>query len=157
MAEANSEGLVGEPRTVNGWTIADLAGEIDYSRSSKLKAALDPVLEKAGTSLILNLQKVGYLDSTALATLVACRRRTAEAVAARGLTNIRMLAVDARAVMLHHLEPASVQAVHIYYPDPWPKRRHAKRRIFQPDFLTAVVRVLRPGGLLSFQSDVKDY
>ena len=52
---------------------------------------------------------------------------------------------------------ASVQAVHVYFPDPWWKQRHHKRRLFTPEFVAAVARALRPGGRLHFATDVEDY
>jgi tRNA (guanine-N7-)-methyltransferase len=84
-------------------------------------------------------------------------RRTAGAVVAAGATNVRLLSVDAALIVRTRLRPASIAAVHIYYPDPWPKRRHARRRIFAADFPAALARILVPGGMLYFQTDVDWY
>ncbi len=51
----------------------------------------------------------------------------------------------------------SVQTLHIYFPDPWWKKRHHKRRLFTPEFTAACARVLRPHGRLHFVTDVEDY
>ncbi len=71
--------------------------------------------------------------------------------------NARILRADANEA-LAALPPASAAGVHVYFPDPWPKRRHAHRRLLvNADFLAAVERVLRPGGLLRVVSDAPDY
>lgn len=84
-------------------------------------------------------------------------RRTAGAVAAAGVSNVRLLSVDAGVVVRKFLLPAAVAAVHLYYSDPWPKRRHARRRVVSGDFPAALARILRPGGHFNFQTDVDWY
>ncbi len=60
--------------------------------------------------------------------------------------------------MLARLVPdASVRAVHVYFPDPWWKKRHKKRRVFTAALLASVVRVLEPGGELHVATDVEEY
>jgi tRNA (guanine-N7-)-methyltransferase len=58
---------------------------------------------------------------------------------------------------LESLPPSSVAVFHLYFPDPWPKRRHASRRVFQIDFLAAIRRVLRPDGALRLMTDDEPY
>ena len=86
--------------------------------------------------------------------------RKAERLAARvarlGLANVRTLGADATCV-LAMVPPASLGAYHVYFPDPWPKRRHARRRIFSPAFVRLVARTLVDGGELSVATDVGDY
>lgn len=55
------------------------------------------------------------------------------------------------------LPPASVTTFHLYFPDPWPKRRHAGRRVFQASFLNEIRRVLRPSGTLRLMTDCESY
>ncbi|MFN3229185.1 MAG: tRNA (guanosine(46)-N7)-methyltransferase TrmB [Asticcacaulis sp.] len=73
-----------------------------------------------------------------------------------GLTNVRLHPGDARPV-IDRLEPASVSRVFILFPDPWPKSRHNKRRLIQPDMIAALARVMKPGGRLRFATDWADY
>jgi tRNA (guanine-N7-)-methyltransferase len=64
---------------------------------------------------------------------------------------------DARLFLRDCVPPGSVQAVHVYFPDPWWKKRHRKRRVFTPEFAAQCERVLRPGGLLHLVTDVEEY
>ncbi len=75
--------------------------------------------------------------------------------AARGLTNVRVIAGDARCVVAHLVAEASVAVYHIYFPDPWPKRRHRMRRLADPDFAGGLVRTLVPGGAVHLASDLR--
>jgi len=77
-------------------------------------------------------------------------------VAERGLTNVRLHAGDGRD-LLAALPGASVGRVFVLFPDPWPKARHHKRRLINPDTLAELARVMRPGALLRFATDWADY
>ena len=78
------------------------------------------------------------------------------AIAARKLDNIRLHHGDA-ADVIKWLPPAALARVDLVYPDPWPKRRHWKRRFVQDASLAAIARVLRPGGEFRFVTDIADY
>ncbi len=84
-------------------------------------------------------------------------RRAARRLQKRALGNVRILGADARRIFSDYLPGACAVAVHVYFPDPWWKRRHKKRRIFNAGFLAQVARVLRPGGLLHAWTDVAEY
>lgn len=77
-------------------------------------------------------------------------------IEATGLANIRLFAGDA-AALLAWLPPASLSRIDLIHPDPWPKRRHWKRRFVQDATVTAMARVLRPGGEFRFVSDIDGY
>jgi tRNA (guanine-N7-)-methyltransferase len=74
----------------------------------------------------------------------------------RGLSNVRILNDDAR-FLLERLAPVSLDRVFILYPDPWPKKRHNKRRFVNPETLGFLAKALKPGGELRFASDIPDY
>ena len=74
----------------------------------------------------------------------------------RGLENVRLHQGDARELTAA-LPEGSVDRVFILFPDPWPKARHRKRRLMQPEFIAELGRVLRPGGALRFATDWRDY
>ncbi len=74
-----------------------------------------------------------------------------------GLTNLRLLRGDAVILLTDHIEPGSLDEVRLYFPDPWPKKRHHKRRIVQPDFASLVASRLRPGGRFHMATDWEPY
>ena len=74
-----------------------------------------------------------------------------------GCRNVRVIRHDAVEVMQQMLPPASLQGVYLFFPDPWHKKRHHKRRILQPALLDTLARVLRPGGFLHAATDWQDY
>lgn len=81
----------------------------------------------------------------------------ADRMARWGLTNVRVMRTDAKYFVMEHLPPASVSVLHLYHPDPWPKKRHHKRRLVQDEFVAAAVRVLTPDGRWLIQSDHEEY
>jgi len=74
-----------------------------------------------------------------------------------GLTNIRVINRDAVDVIGQMLPDACFDAVNLFFPDPWPKKRHHKRRIIQPEFLREISRILKPDGLFHVATDWADY
>jgi tRNA (guanine-N7-)-methyltransferase len=81
--------------------------------------------------------------------------RLAEAVRVRGLHNIVVLNADAGCIIGRVIPSDSVAAYHIYFPDPWWKRRHQRRRLFVPEFVAALARTLIAGGRLYVATDVQ--
>jgi tRNA (guanine-N7-)-methyltransferase len=78
-------------------------------------------------------------------------------VVKRGLTNIRLINHDAFLVLRDMLPDASIDEIHIYFPDPWPRKREQKRRIIRAEVLREVGRVLVPGGSGILVTDHRDY
>jgi tRNA (guanine-N7-)-methyltransferase len=74
-----------------------------------------------------------------------------------GIGNVRVAKADAREFLATRIAPASVSTVHVYFPDPWWKTRHHKRRLFTNAFAAVCERVLMPGGKLSLATDVEEY
>ncbi len=77
-------------------------------------------------------------------------------ISEHGTDNIRVYNDDAR-MFLRKLRPQTIDRVHLFYPDPWPKKRHAKRRFLNADNLNSLARVLKPGGKLLLASDHAEY
>jgi tRNA (guanine-N7-)-methyltransferase len=75
----------------------------------------------------------------------------------RGLSNIRIIQHDVVEVLTHMLADGALAGIHIYFPDPWPKKRHHKRRLIQPDFVTLLAQKLAPGSYLHCATDWEDY
>lgn len=74
-----------------------------------------------------------------------------------GVRNVRMLRTDAGRFVRQTCPRGSLAALHVYHPDPWPKRRHQRRRLFQPAFVEAAVECLAPGGRWAVQTDHAEY
>ncbi|HSD37037.1 MAG TPA: tRNA (guanosine(46)-N7)-methyltransferase TrmB [Rhodocyclaceae bacterium] len=75
----------------------------------------------------------------------------------QGLTNLRVMQHDATEVVRDMIAPDSLAGVHVFFPDPWPKKRHHKRRILQPSFVTELAKRLAPGGYLHCATDWEEY
>src|SRR5574338_4180 len=78
-------------------------------------------------------------------------------IAEGGPANLRIIQHDAVEVLRDMIPSGSLAGVHVYFPDPWPKKRHHKRRIIQPDFVALVADRLAPGGYLHCATDWEDY
>jgi len=78
-------------------------------------------------------------------------------VGERGLENVRIIQHDAVEVLTHMLAPGSLAGVHIFFPDPWHKKRHNKRRLIQSPFARLLAGRIAPGGYLHLATDWEDY
>ncbi|ATE61911.1 tRNA (guanosine(46)-N7)-methyltransferase TrmB [Thauera sinica] len=78
-------------------------------------------------------------------------------IAENRLANLRIVQHDAVEVMRDMIADGALAGVHIFFPDPWRKKRHFKRRLIQPDFVALVARKLAPGGYLHCATDWEDY
>jgi tRNA (guanine-N7-)-methyltransferase len=79
------------------------------------------------------------------------------AIEARSLSNVRVIQHDATEVVRAMIAPDSLAGIHLFFPDPWPKKRHHKRRLVQPAFASLLAERLRPGGYLHLATDWEDY
>ncbi|MGA7951695.1 MAG: tRNA (guanosine(46)-N7)-methyltransferase TrmB [Thiobacillaceae bacterium] len=75
----------------------------------------------------------------------------------RELNNVRIIQHDAVEVLANMIPNAALAGVHVYFPDPWPKKRHHKRRLIQPDLVHLLAQKLAPGGCLHCATDWQDY
>ena len=78
-------------------------------------------------------------------------------IAENGLANLRLVQHDAVEVLTHMIAPGSLAGAHIFFPDPWPKKRHHKRRLLQPGFVSLLVSRLAPGAYLHSATDWQEY
>jgi tRNA (guanine-N7-)-methyltransferase len=78
-------------------------------------------------------------------------------IEAQGLKNIRIVQHDAMEVAAHMIAPGSLAGIHIFFPDPWPKKRHHKRRLVQPPFVALLASRLQPGGYMHLATDWEEY
>jgi tRNA (guanine-N7-)-methyltransferase len=138
----------------------DLKGEIDFIRIFGRSQA-GPLHVEIGTG------KATFLLSQAMAqpnvNFLGIERANkyyryaVDRIGRWGLTNIRLIRIDAAAFLADFLPTNSVDCFHIYFPDPWPKKRHHKRRFFCPANLEHLVRCLKTGGTLRIATDHAEY
>ena len=84
-------------------------------------------------------------------------RKVEKKILSRSLTNVRLLRIEAGYFVSQLIPSGSVTAYHIFFPDPWPKRRHQANRLFQPTFVTNLYRTLKPDGMVNVATDDLDY
>ena len=73
------------------------------------------------------------------------------------MANIRMMRTDAASFIAEHISDESIGVFHLYFPDPWPKKRHNKRRFFCDENLTQLLQILKPDGIINIATDHADY
>ena len=107
------------------------------------------ILARAQARPEVNLLGVEWARAYCLYAADRCRRAA--------VTNVRMLRIDAALLTNKLIAPQSLWRVHIYFPDPWPKARHHRRRLIQPAFVARLHELLQPGGQLLIVTDHLDY
>lgn len=112
-----------------------------------------------GKGMFLQRAAKGHPDQNFLGIEVSGKyaRFAASKLARQELANGRVIHGDAWRVFRERIPADHVTAVHVYFPDPWWKKRHRRRRVMNERFLGDVVRVLVPGGILHFWTDVEEY
>jgi tRNA (guanine-N7-)-methyltransferase len=85
---------------------------------------------------------------------LAATMRTAQAA---GLTNVRLVRGDAIEVLRDQVPGGTLTEIHVWFPDPWPKARHRKRRLIRPQVATLMAAALAPGGVVRLATDVAEY
>jgi tRNA (guanine-N7-)-methyltransferase len=113
----------------------------------------------SGKGLFLQSAAASAPDHNFLGIEIAHKyaRYAAARLAKQSLTNAVVIDGDAERVFAEFLPDESLAAVHVYFPDPWWKKRHHKRRVMNERFVRDVARTLAPGTSLHFWSDVRDY
>ena len=113
----------------------------------------------SGKGLFMASASRAYPDHNFLGIEIAGKyaRFAAVKLARENRTNAVMFHGDARLLFAQRLATEQCAAVHVYFPDPWWKKRHLRRRIMNDSFVREIERVLKPGGTLHFWTDVEDY
>ncbi len=130
-----------DPRALFGGTAERLTLEIGYGGGEHLarKARENP--------------RTGYIGCEVFSGGIA---KLLQHIDEQQLENVRVFTDDALKLLMA-LPDASVDAVYLLYPDPWPKTRHHKRRFISPTTLGELARVLKPGSVFRFATDIEDY
>ena len=113
----------------------------------------------SGKGLFMRTESLARPDVNFLGLEIAVNYAALAAfrLAREGRTNAVMMEGDGLRVFAELLPDDSLQAVHVYFPDPWWKKKHRKRRVMRESFLKDVQRTLMPGGKLHFWTDVEEY
>ncbi|CAL9663841.1 tRNA (guanine-N(7)-)-methyltransferase [Actinosynnema sp. ALI-1.44] len=134
------------------------AGPVDFAAWFERDA---PVLLEIGSGmgettaqLVAAAPDVNYVAVEVYKPGLAQLLMRAEAL---GATNLRVLRGDAVDLLTDHVEPGTLSGVRIFFPDPWPKKKHHKRRLVQPEFVRLVATRLKPGGTLHLATDWEHY
>ncbi len=139
-------------------TIDDLTGLIDWS---EFYGNSNPVELDVGSGRGLHLVTAGqsnpHINYLGIEIDYKEGRRAAKRLKKREIANTRVLGGDVNRAFNNHFAPHSVDAIHVYFPDPWWKRRHRRRRLFTDLFADRLSRTVKPGGLIHSWTDVKDY
>ena len=110
-----------------------------------------------GTFLVQQAGLEPGVDFLGIEWAKAFWRHAADRARRHELANVRLLWADATVFVRNYVPDAALRRVHIYFPDPWPKKRHHKRRTVQAPFLAELHRVLRPDGEVRLATDHSEY
>ena len=110
-----------------------------------------------GRYLIRTAQKAPEMRFLGIEMAAYYHRLATTRASRKGVTNLVLIRGEALFVMAALLPAAFASAVHVYFPDPWPKARHQRRRLFDPESVDLVLGLLRPGGRLFFATDFLEY
>jgi tRNA (guanine-N7-)-methyltransferase len=110
-----------------------------------------------GRFLIASATEQPHLNFLGIEKSLHYHRVIHERVSKRGLTNVRLINFDAFPVLQKMIPDASVAEIHIYFPDPWPRKREQKRRIIRAEALAEMRRVLAGGGRGIYVTDHREY
>lgn len=125
-----------------------------YGRSAPVTLEIGPGMGETTAALAEAEPGVNYLAVDVYQPGLAQLMMRAEAA---GLANLRLMRGDAVVLLEDHLPEGSLSAVRIFYPDPWPKKKHHKRRLVQPSLVSLVASRLAAGGTLHLATDWENY
>jgi len=103
------------------------------------------------------VQQHPEINLVAVERLLGRARKIVKVSARLNLPNIRLLRLESSYFLQHMCPPESLNRIHIMFPDPWPKRRHHKNRLIQPEFIRIAYKTLVPGGEVRFSTDHQEY
>ncbi len=142
------------PRFVLPFADAPLDAAAEFGRSAPLVLEIGFGMGDATAEIAARLPQLDFLGVEVHAPGVGALLKL---IGERGLTNLRIVRHDAVAVLERMIAPDSLAGVHVYFPDPWHKKRHHKRRLIQPGFAALLASRLAPGGWLHCATDWEPY
>ncbi len=150
-----------EPRALHSTFIIRLNSIIDRLEPAKTFPQAQPLEVDLGsgdgTFIAQYAQRHPDRNFLAVERLLGRLRKIDRKGLRAGLANLRLVRIEASYLLEYLLPPASVHALHVYFPDPWPKRKHRKNRLVNPRFTELAAQVLTPGGTVYLRTDDPDY
>jgi tRNA (guanine-N7-)-methyltransferase len=140
------------------WALPYQASLLDYEQAFGRSA---PTILEIGFGMGETTQKIAQLradeDFLGVEVFNAGVGALLKRIEESGVSNIRIIQHDAVEVVQNMIAPDSLAGVHIYFPDPWPKKRHHKRRLVRPEFVALLASRIKPGGYIHCATDWEDY
>jgi tRNA (guanine-N7-)-methyltransferase len=138
--------------------LENLDGEIDFIQVFGRTAPLHIEIGTGKATFLLSQARAhSNMDFLGIERANKYYRYTVDRIGRWNLTNVRIVRTDAALFLADFVPSNSVDCFHIYFPDPWPKRRHHKRRFLCPDNMENLIRCLKPGGTLRIATDHAEY
>jgi tRNA (guanine-N7-)-methyltransferase len=140
-----------------GRTLSELLAPPDWASIFGRQAPLELELGSGAGGFALGYTALHPgVDYVAIEWRKKYAREVEHRARSRGLSNLRVVEADARAVVPRLFGPGSLSAVHFQFPDPWWKRAHQKRQLLSPEFAALLYTLLHPGGLFDLRTDVEE-
>ena len=139
-------------------SVEDGGGPLDFARIFGRAGPVHIEIGSGkGTFLVAQAQAQPEVNFLGIEWARKFYRHAVDRIGRWGLPNVRIVRTDAATFLRDFVPPESVNCFHIYFPDPWPKKRHHKRRFLQSANLEVLIRCLRPGGEIRIATDHADY
>src|SRR5216117_1484926 len=150
-----------EPRALHSTFIIRLNSIIDRLEPANLFPHLQPLEVELGsgdgTFIAQYAQRHPDRNFLAVERLLGRLRKLDRKGLRAGLVNLRIVRIEASYLLEYLLPPESLRALHVYFPDPWPKRKHRKNRLVNLRFTELAAQALTPGGTVYLRTDDSDY
>jgi tRNA (guanine-N7-)-methyltransferase len=138
--------------------VEDLTGKIDFSRIFGRSNPVNIEIGSGKGAFLLNQAKaLPFENFLGIEQANKFYRFSVDRIGRWALSNVRIIRTDAAAFMAESIPDESVDCFHIYFPDPWPKRKHYRRRFICPANLDIMIRCLKNGGRIQIATDHADY
>ncbi|MFA5291442.1 MAG: tRNA (guanosine(46)-N7)-methyltransferase TrmB [Phycisphaerae bacterium] len=136
----------------------DVRGKIDFSDVFRHSAPLHIEIGFGrGTFLVNQAIAFPQINFFGIEWANKFYKYTVDRIGRRAVGNVRVIRTEAALFLSEHIADKSVECFHIYFPDPWPKRSHHKRRFISAENVTQMIRCLKKHGLINIATDHKDY